>query len=224
MFCESWRETLSEAILRGEKLPREAESHLDSCERCRLAFSEEQQLFASINGGLGIAANADVPASLVPRVRAAVAEQFSESSWHLPVWAFAGAALLLLGGVAYQQMRAPHRVAFPHPVAVVTPARSAATSPSLDSNPNIVAVPSRLSPSRRTTLVPTVIGRHKPEILVSGEEQTNLQLYLNRLRGRSVNQTTPLVITSDAQIKPLEIAQIELPQLSIAPLESGDSR
>jgi hypothetical protein len=152
-----------------------------------------------------------------------VAEQFSESSWHLPVWAFAGAALLLLAGVAYQQMRTPRR-AFPQPVTVVTPARSAATSPSLDSNPNIVAGPSRPSPSRRTTLVPTVTGRHKPEILVSGEEQTNLQLYLNRLRGRSVNQTTPLVITSDAQIKPLEIARIELPQLSIEPLESGDSR
>lgn len=221
MFCESWRETLGATVLSGEALPREARLHLAACGACREAFAREGQLLACIDGGLHALANAEVPASLIPRVSIAIADQPAVANWRLPVGAFAGAALLLIAGIAYQWTRAAHPAALPQSGAALPPAQI--SSPQIP-NPQIVATASRPSAAPRIISVHAVFVRREPEILVSGEERANLQLYLNRLRARNVNNAAPLIITGDAQIKPLEIASMEFPQLSIKPIESEDSR
>lgn len=222
MFCESWRETLGAAALHGEEPSREAGSHLSACGACRVAFAHEEQLFAWIDGGVHSVANAEAPSSLLPRVRVAIADQPVVTNWRLPVWAFAGAALLVIAGIAYEWPGAPHPAALPQSVAALAPAQI--SSPQI-SNPQFVASASRPSASPRITSVRAVSVRREPEVLVSGDEQANLLLYLNRRRARNVNNAAlQVILTSDVSIKPLEIVRLDVPELTIKPLEDGDSR
>lgn len=222
MFCESWRVTLGAAVLSGETLPREARLHLAACGACREAFAREEQLLACIDDGLCSVANAEAPSSLLPRVRAAIAQPSAPATWRVPIWAFAGAGLLVLLGIVYEGTRAPHPAPFQQPIAAVVPPEATPQASSQPSTP-FVATAARHAASLRIASL-AAPARREPEVLVSGEEQANLQLYLNRLRTRNVNNAAPLIITGEAQIKPLEIASMEFPQLSIKPLESDDSR
>src|SRR2546423_14825106 len=96
MLCEHYKEALIEAAASDVPAPGDLREHLDGCSDCRAAFEEEQALFSSIDGGLRVAANADVPASLLPRVRAQLSGQsVARRSW-IPVWAVLGAAALVL--------------------------------------------------------------------------------------------------------------------------------
>jgi anti-sigma factor RsiW len=74
MFCEPYRQPLTEAAVADEVLPRELEAHLGVCKECSSAFAAEQALFASIDRASRDVANADVPASLLARVRQAIPE------------------------------------------------------------------------------------------------------------------------------------------------------
>ena len=64
-----------------------------------------------------------------------------------------------------------------------------------------------------------------PEVLVSAEEQLGLERYTARLRAGTVEFSARAVVkgNSDFSIQPLEIAEIALGQLTIEPLESGES-
>src|SRR5260370_12377511 len=70
MPCKHYKEALIEAAASGAEPQGELRAHLDACLDCRAAFKQEQSLFASIDAGLHVAANAEMPASLLPRVRA----------------------------------------------------------------------------------------------------------------------------------------------------------
>src|SRR5690349_9741660 len=97
MPCEKYREPLSEAAARGEReLPRDVRAHLDSCRECSAGFEEEQQLFAAIDLGVQRIANAEVPISLFPRVRASLDREVSPRGSFLAYFVFAGAAICAL--------------------------------------------------------------------------------------------------------------------------------
>ena len=82
MLCEHYKEALIEAAASGAEPHGDLRAHLDGCAGCRAAFEQEQALFASIDDGLRVTANADVPASLLPRVRAQLSGQsVARGSW-----------------------------------------------------------------------------------------------------------------------------------------------
>ena len=221
MFCEPWRQALSSSAVSGEEPPREARLHLAACGGCRSAFAQEQQLFAGIDHGMQTIANTESPTSLVPRVRAAIAQPNARAPWRIPVWAFAGAALLLIFAIGHKWARAPLSLEPPQTAEAIPSVPASSTH---GSSPEIVAptVHRAMSPEFHSVRVDFV--RRGPEVLVSGDEQANLLLYLNRMRLRNVNNAAPLIVAGDAQIKPLEIARIDVPELTIEPLENGDSR
>jgi len=94
MPCEEYREALSGAVAGGkQELSRELRVHLDACRECSAAFHEEQQLFAAIDSGVQKIANAEVPVSLLPRVRKSLDREASPQRSVLPYFVFAGAAI-----------------------------------------------------------------------------------------------------------------------------------
>jgi len=225
MFCESYRTVLSEAAARGERLPGAVETHLAACAACRAAFAEEQALFSLIDGGLRSVANAEVPASLLPRVRAGIPERPAAAVSRVPVWAFAAASLLLITGVAYKLVLTLLLPVPTQSTATATPADASPLSASSVPSPQIESVlPPLPAPKVGTAPTRERATPLEPEVLISGEEETNLRRYLNLLQARNVNHAAPQAIPGGAEIQPLEIAQIELPRLTIEPLESGDSR
>ncbi|MGH9675763.1 MAG: hypothetical protein ACRD36_01565, partial [Candidatus Acidiferrum sp.] len=82
MPCEHYKDALTETAVIGAEPQGEFRAHLAVCAPCRAAFAAEQSLFYSIDIGLHANANADVPATLLPRVRARLSEESSpDRSW-----------------------------------------------------------------------------------------------------------------------------------------------
>lgn len=97
MPCEPYQNALIEAAATGLEPKVGLRAHLAACAACRTAFAQEESLFSSIDQGLRAAANADVPASLLPRVRARLADEVAPSrSWRSPSFVLAGAAAMVV--------------------------------------------------------------------------------------------------------------------------------
>src|SRR5260370_30929624 len=70
----------------GGKREGDRRGNIAACADCRAKFEQEQSLFASIDAGLYITANAEVPPSLLPRVRARLDEAAEpQSRWIQPL-------------------------------------------------------------------------------------------------------------------------------------------
>jgi len=86
MPCQHYKNALIEAAASGAQPQGDLRAHLAGCADCRAAFAQEQSLFASIDAGLHVAANAEAPASLLPRVRARLDEAVAtQRRWLQPV-------------------------------------------------------------------------------------------------------------------------------------------
>ena len=96
MPCEHYQNALIEVAASSTAPQGELRVHLFNCAACRAAFAQEQSLFSSMDEGLRAAANADVPPSLLPRVRARLAEEAApRRMWTQPIIFAASAALAL---------------------------------------------------------------------------------------------------------------------------------
>lgn len=124
MFCESYRQSLTDAAASRKALPREAEEHLAACREYASALAVEQETLRSIDRSLRVAVNADVPASLVPRVREEILEgaaapgRFSWRAIFVPATAvlLLSAALLVVPGLILDKPLRSSRSAVPENV------------------------------------------------------------------------------------------------------------
>lgn len=221
MFCESCLEKLSDATLRGERMPVDAQEHLERCASCREAVSRRKALFERVEWELGSLVNADVPPSLVPKVRARIAEK--RHSWRLRpalVYAAAFAALLGIAIVFGERRRSPSHIE----TASAYPAGPAITETSRPS-PG-VSLPVNAAPAGRESsaasgksrVLAAVKMRSEPEVLISTDEQLGLLRYEAILRARVSAATVVAAGETQQPIKPLEIAELDLKRLAIEPL------
>jgi hypothetical protein len=226
MFCESYRQKLIDSIAAVEPLPPDVAKHLAGCSACSSAFAEERTLFAAIEYSLGVAVNAPVPPSLVPRVRAQIATGPVKASWRAAVLAFA--TLSLVAGViaispAFHWRSTPDGSKGKN-------STFASAVPSADNLEAIESLVHSTPPVKKAVsgLQKVVVNHSKVrsdvEVLVSHEEQVGLQRYAARLRTRALENTARSAVTNDPpfQIQPLEIAVMDLRQLSIEPLETDE--
>jgi anti-sigma factor RsiW len=223
MFCESWRETLSAAAVSGEALPREAQAHLAACASCRAALADEQQLFALMDSGLRSIANIETPASLLPKVRAQIAEPPPVKTWWIPVLAFATTAVALVAVVIFSHVS---RTKEQSATAVVSPEEIRRANRASVPPIQTAETPVPLQNRKGNTPVHKVVAQPSPDIIVSTDEQTSLQTYLSRFRARAGNSVALVMAKTEptAEIKPLEISEIKMPQLTIEQLQAGESK
>jgi hypothetical protein len=220
MFCESYRETLSESAMRDERLPAEAQAHLAACASCRDWFSDEKALFDRIAAEVRSRVNAEMPASLLPSVRQRIAAAPAGEIWRGPVLAYVACGLAI-GAIAVSfAVRTKVESAKPEPsagsVSSPAPNEPSASQKEGSSGQKFRAI------HKRERLAPQVIAKAAPEVLVSGEEQLGLQRYAASLRNSTTGRTASVNSDAVAEIKPLEIAGMDLKGLSIDPLQSGD--
>jgi hypothetical protein len=106
MPCEHYKEALVEAAASGLNPQGELRAHLTACPVCRTAFAEEQSLFSSIDTSLHVTANAEVPASLLPRVRTGLQDEtLSRKRWILAWAAVAASVALFIGFLSFRGVR-----------------------------------------------------------------------------------------------------------------------
>ena len=230
MFCESYRKVLMEAAGSGETLPRELAEHLAGCEYCHAAFANKQALFRSIDGALQAATNTEIPASLLPRVRMQVALDSTKVNRRLPVLAFVTGGLVIgaiaLSSSSLRHSAVSHSTAKEPAAPSIQSAVSQPTGLSVEtSSIQVSPTPGRLVARRDRFILDRAAQRSEPEVLVSSEEEAGLRRYADLLRAKSFETSNRAAATDDApfEIKPLEIAELGLRQLTIQPLEGSES-
>ena len=223
MPCEEHREGLTHGA-EGAELSADLRAHVDVCPECRKFFETERQLFCAIDSGVRLAANAEVPASFLSRVRAQLNGRSSPRPFLIPAWvAVAVVPALTLAAVAF---RAGHHET--KPPDLVNPEVARAVAPATRDVPPIsertaprVEVAERVlmrHVARRTE--PSLAFEHVPVLVPSGQKAAVDNLILSLRRG-SVDATALVVQRSDTPPEELRIAPLELSPIVMKPLEEA---
>jgi len=217
MPCEKYREALIEVAASGS-MSYGLRVHLETCVLCRAALQEEQQLFAAIDSGVQRVANADVPPSLLPRVRASLDQEASEKRSFWPYAVLAGAAVcaalvfVSIRGWRTGQVSTPVTAEANHENPVKKPAEPFATQ----------IAKTGPSPSQRHVAAGRVIVKPQDRLQVSvlvpaGQQQAVDRLLIALQSGawkpgelRAENEQAP---SANLSVLPLSISPIEMKPL-----------
>lgn len=232
MPCQPYKDALVQTVASGAQPAAELRAHLAVCSDCRSAFALEQSLFASIDSGLRLTANAEVPASLLPRIRARLDEapapaRFWSSNWLV----FASAAALLLASfTAYSLLRTRRDNPPPNNALMVSPSTSPKSSqPSLTPSPSAPdKKPFTSSTNAFVASAPVLHPRptlttSTPEVIVSHGEELLLTSYAQQWR----NRKQPLLLakaTTETDFPFLQVSPIQITELDVKPLVEGKSQ
>jgi hypothetical protein len=233
MLCEHYKDALIEAAASGAAPSGELREHLAECASCRAVFGQEQSLFAAIDTGLHAAANAKIPPSLLPGVRARLDEVAAPRfRWVQPlVFASTGVALglvvfvmarLYLAGREEMAKKGP--VAVPALMATATNTNRQETSPE---STQIAAVPVNHTRASRNSTDSHSETSSNPEVLVPPDEREAFARLVGVLNQRSDVVASLLAKVPEkpdglAAVDPLQIPDIEIKPLEGTETETSD--
>ena len=233
MPCKHYKEALIEAAASGAAPSGELRLHFGECASCREAFAQEQFLFSAIDSDRHAAANAEVPASLVPRVRARLEETIAPRlGWMQPL-VLASACVALAFAVflmARPHHAAPEEVAKQGPVMVPAP-----TAPKTNANPEKIS-PSGSQigalPVNHFQVLRNSTNRHSAassnrEVLVPPDEREGLAHLVATLNERrdfavALRAQRPEKKDGLVTVDPLQISDIEIKPLEGTETETSD--
>jgi hypothetical protein len=232
MPCQHYKEALIEAAAKGSHPHGDLRAHLDACASCRAAFDQEQALFASIDAGLHATANAEVPASLLPRVRARLDEVSAPRRIWVTNWlVLASAAVIVFALFAARAVWRPNMVQKPVETAGKTSVPPQVT-PSPQNPTPVIASPMEKNPSSQRQLAiaknsppheTLVIGMAMPEVLVPRDQEILLAEYAEQW---SLGTRAPLVAQDSGAttLAPLQVAPIQIAELDVKLLADEKSQ
>jgi hypothetical protein len=220
MPFEHHKDALIEAAATGVEPQGDLRVHLEVCDSCRAAFAEEQALFASIDAGLHETVNADVPVSLLPRVRARLDEAGAPGrSWVNNWYVLASAAVVIVAFFAARALLHSNVGHGPVETTVKTSVPPQVTRPPQQQNSAGVP-PEKNQIARRQFAVATnhpdpetsVRKRTEPEVLVPRDQEILLAEYARqwnlRKRGPLVAQDSDTTIMALLQVAPIRIDEL----------------
>jgi len=223
MPCEHYQDALIEAAASGSEPEGELCAHLAGCAACRTAFAQEQSLFSSMDEGLRAAANAEVPASLFPRVCARLADEPAPiRSWRFPSFVLAGAAAVVMAFLIVRTAR--HSKIEQTPLNTTSNSTASSTATQLPQSQDLSAAPSvtgnSIAHSQVTaTRVPTrpsfsAARQSVPEVLVPPYQEVLLVSYAEQWNQR---KHAPLVSANfnATSLSPLQIVPIQIDELGV---------
>ncbi|HEX4546211.1 MAG TPA: hypothetical protein VH110_07595 [Candidatus Acidoferrum sp.] len=230
MPCEHYKDALVEAAATGAEPQGELRAHLAACASCRAVFADEQSLFVSIDAGLHATANAEVPPSLLPRVRAALEEtSIPKRVWLSNGFVLATAATAVLA--LFLTLAIRHTGSGRN----VEPAVATKNSPTLLPLAPQVQAPSPMRPNSNPAQRPHAISRSNramnpqvgpsvvADVLVPRDQELLLARYSEQWRLRKT-KTVLAEVSSETTLEPLQLAPIQIDQLDVKLLAEGQSQ
>ena len=224
MPCEHYKNALIEAAASGAQPQGDLRAHLADCVSCRATFAQEQALFSSIDAGLHVTADADVPASLLPRVLARLDDAAATRRGWMPQWfALASAALMVVAFFAARAVWRTSVVQNPVETARKASAPPRVTPPPQKHNPAVVVRPVEKNPvsqrqlaTAKIPLVPETLvsGKTMPEVLVPRDQEFLLAEYAEQWQ---LHKRAPLLAQDSGAtiLEPLQVAQIQIAELDV---------
>lgn len=228
MPCEHYKDALIETVAGGAAPQEELFKHLAVCAPCREAFAQEQSLFSAIDSSLHAAANAEVPPSLLPRVRVGLDEVSApQRRWVQPLIFASASAVLVL---AIFLMARPHHgaaesVAKQGPVVAPAPVESATNAnpeaPSKDI-PTAFAAERHPDAAQNSTNF-NAAASSTPEVLVPPNEREALARFVATLNERSRIGAALLVHVPEKEGGLVSGDPLQIPDIEIKPLEGTEA-
>jgi anti-sigma factor RsiW len=216
MPCDPYQDALIEAAASGLEPQGELRAHLAACPECRTALAQEQSLFSSIDSGLHVAVNVEIPASLLPRVRTGIAEKSAVTRGWIPsCLALAGAAAMVVALVAMYVGQRFSGGQTPVPIVknTISPARDAPprnqnlnpARPAVTNSVPTLRTAATRKPGPRDAMPEVLVPRDQETLLVSYAEQWN-----RRKRASLVAANFDPTNLSLLQIVPIQIDQLDV--------------
>ena len=227
MLCEPYQNALIEAAAFGGVPQGELRAHLAACVACRTAFAQEQSLFSSMDEGLRAAANAEVPTSLLPRVRARLADEAaSRRMWTQPLIFGAASAALALAIFLFVR---PHHTRTDNQ-AKQTPQIPVSETPTTNprgqnSRPATQIVSSNVNNSRtlgHSTLLRTVASS-QPEVLVTPDEREAFSSFVLTVQQHGDVAAALLAPGPKKQDVLVTVEPLQIADLEVKPLEGRET-
>jgi hypothetical protein len=232
MPCKPYKDALIEVAAGGSEPQGDLSSHLAGCADCRAAFETERTLFASIDAGLHVAANSEVPASLLPQVRARLEEASPPRRIWVTNWLVLASAAVVV--VAFFAARAVWRTNVMHqsvetaekpvvPPHVTAPPQNHARKGETPMGKNDVSNHQPFIAKSHSAHETLVRGKTTPEVLVPRDQEVLLAEYAEQW---SVHKH-PLLLAQefDATIlSPLQVVLIQIDELGVKPLAEEKSQ
>jgi hypothetical protein len=223
MPCELYKDALIEAAASGATPQGGLRAHLENCDSCRSALASKQALFFFIDEALGANANADVPPTLLPRVRARLNEEHSPArSWANARFLLACAAALVFIFFITRMLRPPRAVQkqwettakIESSQSMPSPPQTPNNIPALPPQPRVgahsqVAATRNLAPNTSTTthlLDPEVLVPHDQEFLLASYQQQ----WMSRKRAPLVAQNVNATTLAPLEVPPIQIAELDV--------------
>jgi hypothetical protein len=224
--CEDYRAALTDAAAAAVEPSLELRSHLDACASCRAAFAEEAQLFAAIDLGVGTAANAEVPVSLLPRVRVQLNEQRVPHRAWVPAGAVMAAAVAIVAVLVFFHYFG-HDAAGPNPqVNSVAHNVSPAEIQSIPPTPapyERSAPPAKNKAVRSVSTQPALRVEEVAVLIPAGQKRAMEALLASvqagKVDGEVLLAEKPEKSLEELQISPLDFSPIEMKPLATAGTE-----
>jgi anti-sigma factor RsiW len=217
--CDDYREALIEAAASGAEPSRELRLHMNACSSCQAMFAQERQLFADIDTGLRSEANAEVPASLLPRVRLELsARSVRRFSWVPSVAAMAAVAAAVLAVVfirgAWRGMAELNQ----QTISVARKDVAVPTHPSLSvRTPESNELPAGQIRTRRVKASPRAKSE-EPTVLVPLEQKRAMEILLASLQRGKVAGEVLLAEEPEKPLEELKVAPLDLAPIEVKPL------
>jgi hypothetical protein len=227
MPCQYYKDALIEAAASGAAVQCDLREHLDACASCRATFEREQSLFASLDAGLRVTANAEMPSSLLLHVRARLAEEFAPRRVWVTNWfVLASAAVMVVAFFAARSVWSPSVIEKP-----VKTAGKVDAKPSPNQNPGVIpAVEANSPPQQQLVIVkdhrlrgaPGTV-KTMPEVLVPRDQEVLLTEYAEQWNLHK----HPLLLAQQFDstiLRPLQVAPIQIDELDVKLLADDKSQ
>ena len=225
MPCEKYQEVLIDLAASGAEPVGVVRSHLDGCAPCRTYLKEQETLLAAVDSGVRQTVNAPVPASLLQRFGARLAQQTAPRHSQSARWIYAGAALaaaailvlFLLPNLRSpsNKQRSPVASSAQHAIA----AQKANPTAPLKAATRAVQQPGK----RSRTPVPSP----EPEVLVPPDERIAFERFLSDLNGReelAAAIVKPIHAQPEQRVIPLDTPDVETAALAVEPIQDVSDR
>jgi hypothetical protein len=230
MTCNHYKQALLELAARGAEPDPQLLAHLQACSSCSSAFENERSLFASIDSCLRSSANAEIPSSFIPSVRAQLqrespatqAARITNPLFWLPAIA-AAAIILFIFASQYRRIKpqpTDEPLAIERTESPVATATIAAIPSQATTAPITAAVGKRFASKAmiRPDKKPVRAGSSDPEILVPPDQEILLARYADQFRRHHQSSATLLTEVAPDQTDQLQVPLIQIAELEVKPL------
>jgi hypothetical protein len=224
MSCEEYRDRLIDGLASGaDSLDEKVGGHLRTCAECKKFYEAQVHLFGAIDAGVRTMVNETVPVSLLPGVRARVAEAgVPRRSWNF-AWGFAAVGVAAVMVIGFGLLRPD-----PEKAGRVTAGGSAfkqsvrEEAPAATVQSQVTAAAPKFHAIKLTNMTVSKDGEAMPEVLVLAEERSAFVRFVTDLPKETDVAVALTQPAADGNDKAVEIALLRIDELDVKPLESSN--